>query len=70
MSDLLDLTQAAGVTLTVRIPDFACRQGDMMILNLPGDLIPLGEAPVRPALPAMHYPFLVPATFAWTPRWP
>jgi hypothetical protein len=63
VSDLLDLTRPPEVTMTVRIPEFACRQGDMMILNLPPDLIPMGEAPVQPALPAVKYPFLVPATF-------
>jgi hypothetical protein len=64
VSDLLDLTKAPVVTMDVRIPEFGCRQGDMMILNLPQDLIPLGAAPVQPALPAVTYPFLVPATFA------
>jgi hypothetical protein len=63
VSDLLDLTRPPVVTLTVRIPEFACRQGDMMILNLPADLIPLGEAPVQPALPTVKHPFLVPASF-------
>jgi hypothetical protein len=63
VSDLLDLTKAAEVTMTVRIPEFGCRQGDMMILNLPPDLIPMAEAPVQPALPAVKYPFLVPANF-------
>ena len=63
VSDLLDLTKAPVVTMDVRIPEFGCRQGDMMILNLPPDLIPLGSAPVQPALPAVTYPFLVPATF-------
>ncbi|MDR3671621.1 MAG: DUF3857 domain-containing protein [Holophaga sp.] len=63
VSDLLDLTRAPEVTMTVRIPQFACLQGDMMILNLPSDLIPMGEAPVQPALPVVKFPFLVPATF-------
>jgi hypothetical protein len=64
VSDLLDLTAPPAVTLSLRIPQFACRQGDMMIVNLPPDLIPLGESPVHPALPAVQYPYLVPATFA------
>jgi hypothetical protein len=64
VSDLLDLTRPPEVTMTVRIPGFACSQGDMMILNLPSELIPMGEAPVQPALPTVKYPFLVPATFA------
>lgn len=63
VSDLLDLTAAPEVTLDVVVPAFACRQGDMMILNLPGDLGLLGSSPVHPALPEMHHPFLVPATF-------
>ena len=63
VSDLLDLTRTPVVTMTVRIPEFACRQGDMMILNLPADLIPLGETPVQPALPEVKHPFLVPASF-------
>jgi hypothetical protein len=63
VSDLLDLTKAPVVTISIRIPEFGCRQGDMMILNLPADLIPLAEAPVQPGLPAVKYPFLVPATF-------
>lgn len=63
VSDLLDLTRPPVVTLTLRIPEFACRQGDMMILNLPGDLIPLGDGPVQPALPAVKHPFLVPASY-------
>ncbi|MGA2079012.1 MAG: DUF3857 and transglutaminase domain-containing protein [Holophaga sp.] len=64
VSDMLDLTAPPVVTLSLRIPQFACRQEDMMILNLPQSLIPLGETPVHPALPAVKYPFLVPATFA------
>jgi hypothetical protein len=64
VSDLLDLTAPPEVTLDVVVPAFACRQGDMMILNLPGDLALLGVSPVHPALPEMHHPFLVPATFA------
>jgi len=63
VSDLLDLTRPPVVTMTIRIPEFACRQGDMMILNLPGDMIPMGEAPVQPALPTVKHPFLVPANF-------
>lgn len=63
VSDLLDLTRPPVVTMTIRIPEFACRQGDMMILNLPADMIPMGEAPVQPALPAVKHPFLVPASF-------
>lgn len=63
VSDLLDLTRPPVVTLTLRIPEFGCRQGDMMILNLPADLIPMAEAPVQPALPAVKLPFLVPGTF-------
>jgi len=63
VSDLLDLTRPPVVTMTIRIPEFACRQGDMMILNLPGDMIPMGEAPVQPALPVVKHPFLVPASF-------
>ena len=63
VSDLLDLTRAPVVTMTLRIPEFACSQGDMMILNLPGNLIPMGEAPVQPALPEVKHPFLVPGTF-------
>jgi len=59
VSDLLDLARAPEVTLTVSIPAFACRQGDMMILDLP-ELMPLVQAPVRPSLPAMKHPFLVP----------
>jgi hypothetical protein len=35
----------------------------MLILELP-DLLPLVHSPVHPALPAMHHPFLVPATLA------
>jgi hypothetical protein len=64
VSDLLDLTAPARITLTLRAPGFACRQGDMMILNLPGDGTPLGESPVQPVLPVIKQPFLVPATFA------
>jgi hypothetical protein len=64
VSDLLDLTRPAAVSLTVRIPAFGCLQGDMMIVNWPASLMPLGEDPARPALPAMRYPFLVPATCA------
>lgn len=64
VSDLLDLTRPARVVLDLAIPGFGCRQGDMMIVNLPGEYIPLGESPVQPALPAMQHPFLVPATFA------
>ena len=63
VSDLLDLTAAPTVTLAIRIPQFACRQGDMMILNLPPDLIPLVESPAQPALPTVKYPYLVPASF-------
>ncbi len=63
VSDLLDLTRPPVVTMAIRIPEFACRQGDMMILNLPGNLIPLGETPVDPALPTVKHPFLVPASF-------
>jgi len=63
VSDLLDLTRSPEVTLTLRIPEFACRQGDMMILNLPPSLIPMGQAPVGLALPAVRHPFLVPGTF-------
>jgi hypothetical protein len=63
VSDLLDLTLPPVVTMDIRIPEFACRQGDMMILDLPGDLELLGGSPVQPALPAMKHPFLVPATF-------
>ena len=64
VSDLLDLTAAPTVTLDIRIPAFGCRQGDMMILNLPGEMELLGSSPVSPALPAMRHPFLVPASFA------
>lgn len=64
VSDLLDLTRPPRVVLDVSIPGFACRQGDMMILNLPPDYIPMGESPVQPQLPAMKHPFLVPASFA------
>jgi hypothetical protein len=63
VSDLLDLTRPPVVTLSLRIPEFACRQDDMMILNLPAELIPLGETPVQPALPQVQHPFLVPGTF-------
>jgi hypothetical protein len=64
VSDLLDLARAPRVVLDVAIPEFACRQGDMMILNLPPDYVPLGESPVQPQLPVMKHPFLVPASFA------
>jgi hypothetical protein len=63
VSDLLDLTKAPVVTLDLRIPQFGCLQGDMMILNLPGDLFPMAETPVQPGLPSMRHPFLVPGTF-------
>jgi len=63
VSDLLDLTKAPVVTLDLRIPQFGCLQGDMMILNLPGDLFPMAETPVQPGLPSMQHPFLVPGTF-------
>jgi len=64
VSDLLDLAAPPVVKVTFRIPDFACRQGRTMILNLPGELVPLGEPLARPALPAVRHPFLVPASFA------
>jgi hypothetical protein len=64
VSDLLDLSRPARVVLEVAVPAFACRQGDMMILNLPADYLPLGEPPVQPQLPAMKHPFLAPATCA------
>jgi hypothetical protein len=63
VSDLLDLTRPPEVTLTLRIPEFACLQGDMMILNLPPELIPMGEEPVHLALPEVKHPFLVPANY-------
>jgi hypothetical protein len=63
VSDLLDLTQPPVVTMAVRFPEFGCRQGDMMILNLPAGLIPFSETPVQPSLPSVRHPFLVPATF-------
>jgi hypothetical protein len=64
VSDLLDLTQAPVVTMDISIPELACRQGDMMILDLPRELSLLGASPVQPQLPAMKHPFLVPTTFA------
>jgi hypothetical protein len=64
VSGLQDLTSAPVVKLALRIPAFAVRQGGTMILNLPAELIPVGESLVRPLLPAVRYPFLVPASFA------
>jgi len=65
VSDLLNLGRAPEVAMTVSLPGFACRQGDMLILDLPG-LIPLVQAPVHPGLPVMKHPFLVPGNFQMT----
>jgi hypothetical protein len=61
VSDLLDLTRAPELAMTVRIPAAACRQGDMLILELP-DPVLLVQSPAHPGLPSMKHPFLVPAT--------
>jgi hypothetical protein len=63
VSDLLDLTQTPTVTMDILIPDFARRQGDMMILNLPPRTLPLSDEPFRPLLSSVKYPCLVPANF-------
>lgn len=63
VSDFLDLTKPATLVLELRIPDFACRQGDMLILNLPVNRIPLAGSLFSPLLPAVKYPALVSATF-------
>jgi len=66
VSDLLDLTLPPVVHLELRIPAFAHRQGTLMILDLPGDLTPLGDPLVQPIEPAVSHPFLVPASYAMT----
>jgi hypothetical protein len=62
VSDLMDLSQRPVVTLTIRIPDYGCQQGDMRILSLPDDLFPLAYPLVATPHPTMTYPLLVPAT--------
>jgi hypothetical protein len=66
VSDLLDLTLPPVVHLELRIPAFGHRQGALMILDLPGDLTPLGDPLVQPIEPAVSHPFLVPASYAMT----
>jgi len=68
VSDLLDLDTPPEVRLALRIPAFACRQGRTLILNLPRALVPLGEPPAEPTLPAVRHPFLVPASFTLSAR--
>jgi hypothetical protein len=63
VSDLRDLTRPPVVHLELRIPAFAHRQGALMILDLPGDLTPLGDPLVQPIDPAVRHPFLVPASY-------
>ena len=64
VSNLLDLGSRPRVTLTFRIPDFGCRQGDMMILNLPDNLSPLATQPVAIMHPTMTHPLLIDTTGA------
>jgi hypothetical protein len=59
VSDGLDLERPVQVTLAFRCPRFACRQGDLLIVNLP-DPFALGMAPILP-LPQVRQPFQVTA---------
>ena len=63
VSDLLDLTRAPVISMDIRVPRFASRQGDMMVLNLPANLVPLGAEPFRPTLPTVVHPCRIPATY-------
>ena len=63
ISDVLDLRKDSKVTLTFTAPSYAFLQGDMMILNLPGRLTVLGDAPFSPTLPKVKYPCQVDDTF-------
>ncbi len=65
-SDLKDLTEPVSIRQTIRAPDFAVSQGDMMIVRAPSFPFGFATTGVYPTLAERKYPFDFPCEFTST----